>query len=48
MNSIIDIYSRKLGGWRVEDRGVDDLAVEMFQNAFAQEPLPDAVHPAAF
>lgn len=42
--SIIDIYSRKLVGWRVEDREVDDLAVEMFQDAFAREGLPDAVH----
>ena len=42
--SIIDIYSRKLVGWRVEDGEVDDLAVEMFQDAFAREGLPDAVH----
>jgi len=42
--SIINIYSRKLVGWRVEDREVDDLAVEMFQDAFAREGLPDAVH----
>ena len=33
--SIIDIYSRKIVGWRVEEREVDDLAVEMFQHAFA-------------
>lgn len=42
--SIIDIYSRKLVGWRVEDREVDDLAVEMFQTAFAQHGKPAAVH----
>jgi len=42
--SIIDIYSRKLVGWRVEDREVDDLAVEMFQDAFAREGLPEVVH----
>jgi putative transposase len=42
--SIIDIYSRKLVGWRVEDREVDDLAVQMFEDAFAREGLPKAVH----
>ena len=42
--SIIDIYSRKLVGWRVEDREVDDLAVEMFQDAIAREGRPDVVH----
>ena len=42
--SIIDIYSRKLVGWRVEDREVDDLAVEMFQAAIALEGKPDVVH----
>jgi transposase InsO family protein len=42
--SIIDIYSRKLVGWRVEDREVDDLAVEMFTDAIAREGLPDVVH----
>ena len=38
--SIIDIYSRKLVGWRVEDREVDHLAVEMFEPAFAEHGLP--------
>ena len=42
--SIIDIYSRKLVGCRVEDREVDDLAVEMFEHAFGQHGIPDAVH----
>lgn len=42
--SIIDIYSRKLVGYRVEDREVDDLAVEMFADAIAREGTPDAVH----
>jgi putative transposase len=42
--SIIDIYSRKLVGWRVEDREVDELAVEMFQDAFTREGRPEAVH----
>jgi transposase InsO family protein len=42
--SIIDIYSRKLVGYRVEDREVDDLAVEMFHDAIAREGRPDVVH----
>jgi putative transposase len=42
--SIIDIYSRKIVGWRVEDREADDLAVEMFQHAFACHGPPRAVH----
>ncbi|WP_182355240.1 DDE-type integrase/transposase/recombinase, partial [Flaviflexus huanghaiensis] len=42
--SIIDIFSRKLVGCRVEEREVDDLAVEMFEDAFAQHGIPDAVH----
>ena len=42
--SIIDIFSRKLVGCRVEEREVDDLAVEMFQDAFAQHGIPAAVH----
>jgi putative transposase len=42
--SIIDIYSRKIVGWRVEEREADDLAVEMFQHAFARHGTPRAVH----
>lgn len=42
--SIIDIYSRKLVGCRVEEREVDQLAVEMFETAFAVHGVPDAVH----
>ncbi|MFL0712124.1 MAG: transposase [Microcella pacifica] len=42
--SIIDIYSRKLVGYRVEDREVDDLAVEMFRDAIAIEGIPEIVH----
>ena len=38
--SIIDIYSRKLVGYRVEDREADHLAVEMFTAAFAAHGLP--------
>lgn len=42
--SIIDIYSRKLVGYRVEDREVDALAVQMFQDAFAGRGAPDGVY----
>jgi putative transposase len=42
--SIIDIYSRKIVGWRVEERECDDLAVEMFEAAFAAHGLPAVVH----
>ena len=42
--SVIDIYSRKIVGWRVEEREVDDLAVEMFQHAFAEHGVPRGVH----
>lgn len=42
--SIIDIFSRKLVGWRVEDREVDVLAVEMFRAAFTGHGTPEAVH----
>ena len=42
--SIIDIYSRKLVGYRVEDREADHLAVEMFTDAFAAQGLPSVVH----
>ena len=42
--SIIDIYSRKLVGYRVEDREADHLAVEMFAEAFTTHGPPQAVH----
>ena len=42
--SIIDIYSRKIVGWRVEEREVDALAVEMFEAAFCTHGIPAAVH----
>lgn len=42
--SIIDIYSRKIVGWRVEEREVDVLAVEMFEAAFCAHGIPTAVH----
>ncbi|GAA0037515.1 IS3 family transposase [Brevibacterium metallidurans] len=42
--SIIDIFSRKIVGYRVEAREVDDLAVEMFETAIAQFGAPDHVH----
>jgi putative transposase len=42
--SIIDIYSRMIVGWRVEERESDDLAVAMFTDAFARHGLPAVVH----
>lgn len=42
--SVIDIFSRKIVGWRVEQRECDDLAVEMFEAAFAGHGLPAVVH----
>lgn len=42
--SIIDIFSRKIVGWRVEEREVDVLAVEMFEAAFCTYGIPTAVH----
>lgn len=42
--SIIDVYSRKLVGYRVEEREADHLAVEMFQDAFDREGTPAFVH----
>ena len=42
--SVIDIFSRKLVACRVEEREVDHLAVEMFEDAFGRHGIPDAVH----
>jgi len=42
--SIIDIYSRKLVGCRVEEREVDQLAVDMFHDSFAEHGKPQFVH----
>ncbi|PRC48689.1 hypothetical protein C6A85_78570, partial [Mycobacterium sp. ITM-2017-0098] len=38
--SVLDIYSRKIVGWRVEERECDDLAVDMFEASFAEHGLP--------
>jgi putative transposase len=42
--SIIDIFSRMIVGWRVEERESDDLAVAMFERAFAEHGRPQVVH----
>ncbi|WP_380057758.1 transposase, partial [Kribbella deserti] len=42
--SVIDIYSRKIVAWRVEDREADHLAKDMFQRAFAEHGTPRVVH----
>jgi putative transposase len=42
--SILDIYSRKIVGWRVEERECDDLAKDMFETAFTTHGAPQVVH----
>jgi putative transposase len=42
--SIIDIFSRKLVGTRVENREVDQWAVEMFEQAITEHGQPQTVH----
>jgi putative transposase len=42
--SIIDIYSRKIVGYRIERREANDLAVEMFEDAIACYGAPKFVH----
>ncbi|PYI64493.1 hypothetical protein CVV68_21830 [Arthrobacter livingstonensis] len=42
--SVIDIFSRQIVGWRVEDREADHLAVEMFETAIAEHGAPQLVH----
>jgi transposase InsO family protein len=41
---ITDIFSRKIVGFRVEDREADHLAVDMFTNAIAAHGAPRVVH----
>ncbi|MFT3889120.1 MAG: DDE-type integrase/transposase/recombinase [Arachnia sp.] len=41
---IIDIFSREIVGWRVEDREADQLAVDMFTAAIAVHGAPQVVH----
>lgn len=41
---ITDIYSRKIVGWRIEDREADHLAVEMFATAITAHGAPQVVH----
>jgi len=41
---IIDVFSRDIVGWRVEDREADHLAVAMFEQAIAEHGAPEIVH----
>ena len=41
---ITDIFSRKIVGWRVEDREADHLAVQMFTAAITVHGAPQVVH----
>ncbi|MBY4268270.1 transposase [Rhodococcus fascians] len=42
--SIIDIHSRLIAGWRVEERESDHLAAEMFEAAIKRYGAPSFVH----
>ena len=42
--SVLDIYSRHMVAWRVEERESDHLAVEMFETAIARHGAPRIVH----
>lgn len=42
--SVMDIFSRQIVGFRVEDREADHLAVDMFEAAIAQHGAPRTVH----
>ena len=42
--SVLDIYSRQMVAWRVEEREADHLAVEMFETAIALHGAPRIVH----
>lgn len=42
--SVMDIYSRQMVAWRVEEREADHLAVEMFETAIAEHGAPWVVH----
>jgi putative transposase len=41
---IIDIFSREIKGWRVEDREADHLAVDLFEDAIRTHSAPHTVH----
>ncbi len=41
---IIDIYSRQIVGWRVEDRESDQFAIDMFTTAIGVHGAPGVVH----
>jgi len=40
----MDIFSRKVVAYRVEEREVDELAKEMFEIAFGEHGIPGALH----
>ncbi|GAA4362535.1 DDE-type integrase/transposase/recombinase [Paeniglutamicibacter cryotolerans] len=42
--SVMDIFSRRIVAWRVEDREADHLAVEMFEGAITEHGAPHTVH----
>lgn len=42
--SVLDIYSRQMVAWRVEEREADHLAADMFETAIAVHGAPRIVH----
>ena len=42
--SVLDIYSRQMVAWRVEEREADHLATDMFETAIARHGAPRIVH----
>lgn len=42
--AVLDVFSRKIVAWRVEDAEVDDLAAQMFAEALSEKPRPWLLH----
>ncbi|MCU0278455.1 MAG: DDE-type integrase/transposase/recombinase [Candidatus Nanopelagicales bacterium] len=42
--AVIDVFSRKIVAWRVEDAEVDELAAQMFRDALQDGPRPGLLH----
>lgn len=42
--AVLDVFSRKIVAWRVEEAEVDDLAAQMFADALSDGPRPWLLH----
>lgn len=42
--AVLDVFSRKIVAWRVEDAEVDELAAQMFRDALKHGPRPWLLH----